>query len=47
VTSVRILPVSFSVIFVHSLLLAAPFLPLALTKIPLDELIRRVAEKVI
>jgi hypothetical protein len=47
VTSVRLLPVSLTVLLGHALLLAVPFLPLAVTKIPLDELIRRIAEKVI
>jgi hypothetical protein len=47
VTSIRLLPVSLPVMFGHALLLAAPFLPLALTKLPFDELIRRVAEKLI
>src|SRR5262249_31775802 len=46
-TSVRLIPISLPVLLVHVLLLAAPFIPLALTRIPLDELIRRVAEKVI
>jgi len=47
VTSVRLLPVGITVLLGHAVLLAAPFLPLALTKIPIDELIRRIAEKVI
>ncbi len=47
VTSVRFLPVSLPVLLAHAVLLAVPFLPLALTKVPLDELIRRVAEKVL
>jgi len=45
--SVRLLPVSLPALLVHTLMLAAPFIPLALTKIPLDELIRQVVEKVI
>ncbi len=47
VTSIRLIPISLPVLLVHVLLLAAPFIPLALTRIPLDELIRRVVEKVI
>jgi hypothetical protein len=47
VTSIRLIPVSLTVLLAHALLLAAPFLPLALTKLPFDELIRRVAEKLI
>jgi hypothetical protein len=47
VASVRFLPMTYPLILGHALLLAAPFLPLALTKIPLDEAIRRLAEKVI
>jgi hypothetical protein len=47
VTSVRLLPVSLPALLVHTLMLGAPFIPLALTRFPLDELIRRVVEKVI
>ena len=47
VTSIRLIPISLPVLLVHVLLLAAPFIPLALTRIPLDELIQRVVEKVI
>jgi hypothetical protein len=47
VSTARLLPIAYTTILSHAVLLAAPFLPLALTKIPLDELIRRVAEKVI
>ena len=47
VTSIRLLPVGLPALLAHALLLAAPFLPLALTEIPFDELIRRVAEKVL
>jgi hypothetical protein len=46
-TSVRLIPVSLPALLIHTLMLAAPFIPLALTKIPLDELIRQVVEKVI
>jgi len=46
-TSVRLIPISLPVVLIHALFLAAPFLPLWLTKISLDELIRRVIEKVI
>jgi len=47
VTSVRLLPIGLPVLLSHALLLAAPFIPLALTKIPVEELIRRVVEKVV
>ncbi len=47
VNSIRLLPLSLPVLIAHAALLAAPFIPLALTKIPLDELIRRVVERVI
>lgn len=47
VTSIRLLPVGLPVLLAHALTLAAPFLPLALTRIPFDELIRRVAEKLL
>jgi hypothetical protein len=47
VTSIRLIPISLPVLLVHVVLLAAPFIPLALTRIPVDELIRRVVEKVI
>jgi hypothetical protein len=47
VTSIRLIPISLPVLLVHVLLLAAPFIPLALTRIPLHELIQRVVEKVI
>jgi len=47
VTNVRLIPISLSVLLIHVLLLAAPFVPLALTRIPLHELILRVVEKVI
>jgi hypothetical protein len=47
VTSVRLLPVSLPALLIHAVMLGAPFIPLALTRVPLDELIRRVVEKVI
>ena len=47
VTSVRLMPISLPVVLIHALGLAAPFIPLWLTRIPLDELLRRVVEKVI
>jgi hypothetical protein len=45
-TSVRLLPISLPALLIHTLMLATPFIPLALTKIPFDELIRQVVEKV-
>jgi len=47
VTNVRLIPISLPVLLIHVVLLAAPFVPLALTRIPLHELILRVVEKVI
>jgi hypothetical protein len=47
VTSVRLIPISLSVVLFHTVGLAAPFIPLWLTRIPFDQLIPRVVEKVI
>jgi hypothetical protein len=47
VTSVRLIPISLSVVLLHTAGLAVPFIPLWLTRIPFDQLIPRVVEKVI
>lgn len=47
VRGVRALPVGFRSFIDLVLVLALPFLPLALTKVPLEELLRRLLEKVI